>query len=106
MQKPLTSWRSSHPIQVRVTAPDAPAIPRSTYMPTYGVPRYDRRMGRSAHRSDGDVLPAEVTSFVGRRHELGEARKLLSTSRLVTLTGPGGVGKTRMAMRIADQARR
>ncbi|MDH6522846.1 putative ATPase/DNA-binding CsgD family transcriptional regulator [Streptomyces sp. SAI-135] len=75
-------------------------------MPTYGLPRYDRLMGRSAHRTDGDSLPAEVTTFVGRRHELGEARKLLSTSRLVTLTGPGGVGKTRLAMRIGDQARR
>lgn len=63
-------------------------------------------MGRSAHRSDGDSLPAEVTTFVGRRHELGEARTLLSTSRLVTLTGPGGVGKTRLALRLADQVRR
>lgn len=65
-----------------------------------------RAMGHSARRPGGASLPAEVTTFVGRRHELGEARRLLSTSRLVTLTGPGGVGKTRLAMRIADQARR
>jgi predicted ATPase/DNA-binding CsgD family transcriptional regulator len=51
-------------------------------------------------------LPAEVTSFVGRRHELAEARRLLSVSRLLTLTGPGGVGKTRLALRLADQVRR
>ncbi len=63
-------------------------------------------MGRSAHRSDGGYLPAEVTTFVGRRHELMEARHLLSSSRLVTLTGPGGVGKTRLALRLADQVRR
>lgn len=63
-------------------------------------------MGRSARRASDDSLPDEVTTFVGRRHELSEARKLLSTSRLVTLTGPGGVGKTRMAMRLASQARR
>jgi predicted ATPase/DNA-binding CsgD family transcriptional regulator len=51
-------------------------------------------------------LPAEVTSFVGRRHELAEARRLMSVSRLLTLTGPGGVGKTRLALRLADQVRR
>ncbi|SDD37735.1 ATP-binding protein [Actinokineospora iranica] len=45
--------------------------------------------------------PAEVTSYIGRRHEIAEARKLLETGRLVTLTGPGGVGKTRLAHRIA-----
>nr|BFE55595.1 LuxR family transcriptional regulator [Dactylosporangium thailandense] len=51
-------------------------------------------------------MPAEATTFVGRRHELGQARDLLSASRLVTLTGPGGVGKTRLAVRIAHQALR
>ncbi len=51
-------------------------------------------------------LPAEVTSFVGRRQETAEVRRMLSTSRLVTLTGVGGVGKTRLALRVADDARR
>jgi predicted ATPase/DNA-binding CsgD family transcriptional regulator len=46
-------------------------------------------------------MPAETTSFVGRRHELAEARKKLATARLISLTGPGGVGKTRLAIRIA-----
>jgi predicted ATPase/DNA-binding CsgD family transcriptional regulator len=46
-------------------------------------------------------LPAEATSFVGRRRELGEIRKKLTTARLVSLVGPGGVGKTRLALRIA-----
>lgn len=46
-------------------------------------------------------LPAEVTSFVGRRHEMAEVKQLLSTSRTVTLTGAGGVGKTRLALRVA-----
>jgi predicted ATPase/DNA-binding CsgD family transcriptional regulator len=46
-------------------------------------------------------LPAEVTSFVGRRHELREVKRLLSTTRLLTLTGSGGVGKTKLALRAA-----
>ncbi|WP_137723228.1 ATP-binding protein [Prescottella subtropica] len=51
-------------------------------------------------------LPIELTSFVGRRPEVTEARRLLSESRLVTLTGLGGVGKTRLALRIAEEAHR
>jgi predicted ATPase/class 3 adenylate cyclase len=46
-------------------------------------------------------LPAELTSFVGREREVDEALELLSTTRLLTLTGPGGAGKTRLAIRIA-----
>ena len=51
-------------------------------------------------------LPAEATSFVGRRHELADARKKLAAARLVTLVGPGGVGKTRLAIRIATDLAR
>jgi predicted ATPase/DNA-binding CsgD family transcriptional regulator len=47
-------------------------------------------------------LPAEATSFVGRRRELAELRTRLSGARLVSLVGPGGVGKTRLAIRIAS----
>lgn len=45
-------------------------------------------------------LPVDVTSFVGRRQEITEVKRLLSSSRLVTLTGSGGVGKTRLALRV------
>ncbi|SDD37819.1 Predicted ATPase [Actinokineospora iranica] len=47
----------------------------------------------------------EVTSYVGREGELAEAKRLLAANRLVTLTGVGGVGKTRLALRIADALR-
>ncbi|WP_245679580.1 ATP-binding protein [Actinomadura hibisca] len=57
-------------------------------------------------RPRGGNLPAEVTRFIGRRQELAEARQALSRSRLVTLTGVGGVGKTRLAVRLAAELHR
>ncbi|MFJ8536476.1 ATP-binding protein [Streptomyces sp. NPDC093591] len=62
-------------------------------------------MGGSAPRRDHQ-LPVETTSFVDRRDELAAGRELLARTRLVTLTGPGGVGKTRLATRIASGVRR
>ncbi|MFI8190943.1 ATP-binding protein [Streptomyces sp. NPDC085946] len=62
-------------------------------------------MGGSAPRRDHH-LPVETTSFVDRRGELTEARELLARARLVTLTGPGGVGKTRLAAHIAARVAR
>jgi predicted ATPase len=46
-------------------------------------------------------LPAETTGFVGRSAELAEAVRLLTSARLVTVVGPGGVGKSRLALRAA-----
>ena len=48
-------------------------------------------------------LPAHITSFVGRERELEEVKSLLESTRLVTLTGPGGIGKTRLAQEAASQ---
>jgi predicted ATPase/class 3 adenylate cyclase/DNA-binding CsgD family transcriptional regulator len=48
-------------------------------------------------------LPVQLTSFVGRQAELKQARELLSENRVVTLTGAGGVGKTRLAIEAAAQ---
>jgi predicted ATPase len=47
-----------------------------------------------------------VTSFVGRRQELREVKRLLTTTRLFTLTGSGGVGKTKLALRAAAEMSR
>ncbi|WP_243793426.1 LuxR C-terminal-related transcriptional regulator [Saccharopolyspora gloriosae] len=62
---------------------------------------------RSARvRESAGNLPVDVTSFVGRRHEITRTKRLLAESRLVTLTGQGGVGKTRLALRVASSMRR
>jgi predicted ATPase/class 3 adenylate cyclase len=46
-------------------------------------------------------LPTQLTSFVGRDAELAEAARLLETTRLLTMTGPGGTGKTRLSLQLA-----
>jgi predicted ATPase/class 3 adenylate cyclase len=46
-------------------------------------------------------LPLQRTSFIGREREVAEVTTLLAESRLVTLTGPGGTGKTRLALKVA-----
>ena len=48
-------------------------------------------------------LPIQLTSFVGRQDQLTQVRELLTQNRLVTLTGAGGAGKTRLAIQIAGQ---
>jgi predicted ATPase/class 3 adenylate cyclase len=50
-------------------------------------------------------LPPEPTSFVGREQEVESGMRLMATTRLLTLTGPGGTGKTRLAVRIAATLR-
>jgi predicted ATPase len=55
--------------------------------------------GGSAGRPRG-----ELTEFVGRRAELALVRAPLEGARLVTLTGPGGIGKTRLAVQVAGVA--
>src|SRR5512133_3469406 len=57
--------------------------------------------GNSARRQLNHNLPYSLTSFVGRGIELGELKRLLRERRLVTLTGTGGAGKTRLALEAA-----
>ncbi|WP_063057700.1 protein kinase domain-containing protein [Nocardia sienata] len=62
-----------------------------------------RKSIRSDHTGN---LPLELTSLVNRRTEVAEVKNLLANARLVTLSGTGGVGKTRLALRVASQVRR
>ncbi|WKN60356.1 protein kinase (plasmid) [Rhodococcus opacus] len=78
-------------------------LPRARRRSTAG--RLHNAIPPSTWGSAGE-LPLDLTSFVGRRRELTDAKAKLSTHRLVTLTGIGGVGKTRLALRVATEARR
>lgn len=50
-------------------------------------------------------LPIQLTSFIGREREIAEVKRLLTTTRLLTLTGAGGAGKTRLSLRVAAELR-
>ena len=56
---------------------------------------------KRAAQNPWQYLPAELSTFVGREREIKEVVALLNSSRLVTLSGPGGVGKTRLAVQTA-----
>ena len=64
--------------------------------------RRDPDSGRGEQPA-GPALPRQLTSFIGRERELAEAAALLRNSRLLTLTGAGGCGKTRLALELAGQ---
>ena len=53
--------------------------------------------------SDRHNLPLQLTSFIGREREIAEVKYLLSATRLLTLTGPGGTGKTRLSIQVANE---
>jgi predicted ATPase/DNA-binding CsgD family transcriptional regulator len=70
------------------------------------MPQGENRPAGSPPRSLADPslssnLPAQVSSFIGRERELAQVRALVTEARLVTLTGAGGAGKTRLALEVA-----
>ena len=67
-----------------------------------GTPSAGAVSTKSVGRQPSSNIPSPLTSFIGREKELGEIASLLSSSRLLTLTGPGGVGKTRLAIEAAN----
>src|SRR5690606_40540615 len=80
-------------LRATASSPD-PYAPRANGTPGGTVP-------------DGGVkagLRAQLTSFVGREEELRQVGAELAAARLVTLVGPGGAGKTRLALEVAARA--
>jgi AAA domain len=61
-----------------------------------------------AHEQDDfkSNLPQQLTPFIGRQKEITEIRETMRSTRLVTLTGPGGIGKTRLALQVAADSLR
>jgi predicted ATPase/DNA-binding SARP family transcriptional activator len=66
--------------------------------PTAPVP-----LGEKREESPKTNLPVPLTSFIGREREIEEVKHLLSSTRLLTLTGSGGIGKTRLAIQAANR---
>jgi predicted ATPase/DNA-binding SARP family transcriptional activator len=86
------------------TSPAAGAGPPAETTPGPSGPPGPSEPARPEGMPAAPALPVETTSFVGREAELGTIEELLHLSRLLTLTGPGGSGKSRLALRAGAQA--
>jgi predicted ATPase len=56
---------------------------------------------QASRRAPSSTLPVKLTSFVGRDYELAELPRRLESAHLLSLVGPGGIGKTRLALEVA-----
>ena len=63
----------------------------------------DGELGRVMNKASQTNLPAQLTRFIGRENDIAALCELISKERLVTLTGPGGVGKTRLAIQVGQK---
>jgi predicted ATPase/DNA-binding CsgD family transcriptional regulator len=91
-----------------MTPPDAeedgiiPELPKNPRRPRAVEPSEAQPAPRTAEHPPHN-LPLELSSFVGRERELAEVKRLLENNRLLTLTGSGGCGKTRLALAAAGE---
>jgi predicted ATPase/DNA-binding SARP family transcriptional activator len=100
-QDPGLDWRPAE------TAPGAAtdaAAGAAAAVPQPAPAAAPARAPEPAARPGPGWLPAETTSFIGRESELATIEDLLGLSRLLTLTGPGGSGKTRLALKAGELA--
>ncbi|MBG0830784.1 winged helix-turn-helix domain-containing protein [Planomonospora sp. ID67723] len=86
------------------TAPSPPGVPGGPRapLPSPVAVAAPGRASQAARVPPPGNLPARLTSFVGREHEVARVAELLAGHRLVTLLGPGGAGKTRLAVESAE----
>ena len=114
------SWSRTRPAALVASAPAARRHACASSAST-GCATCSPRSGSSRWRATGcrptfpplrtldarpNNLPTQLTTFVGRDDELAEAGRLLETTRLLTMTGPGGTGKTRLSLAAGDDASR
>lgn len=78
------------------------ASPEHVYQALHPQLRRDFPALRSIEATPNN-LPQQLTTFIGRERDLAEARKLLEGARLLTLSGPGGIGKTRLSLQLAAE---
>jgi len=91
-------------------SPEERAVLDQTVRRAHVEPRLELRLQPAPRRRDdrpSDDLPAQPTSFIGREREVDAVRELVldTDTRLLTLTGPGGMGKTRLALQVASAVR-
>ena len=87
---------STHVLREKIVDGRFPAHPTQLPTETVGPPTGESSGGAQAHN-----LPAQRTSFVGREREMLELKRQLAMTRLLTLSGAGGSGKTRLALEVA-----
>lgn len=97
----LTASTEVRSVRARSGAGTTAAGPHNTGLEHTFIPG---DMGQPERRTEPDprsAPPQRATNFIGRRHELAALRRLLNHSQLITLVGPGGAGKTRLATELA-----
>jgi serine/threonine protein kinase len=92
---------STDPQPSAIATRTAPRVPRAS------TPLAEHPAGPATERPAGALpfpnnLPLQATKFVGRERQIDEVKRLLSMHRVLTLTGPGGCGKTRLSLEVAS----
>jgi predicted ATPase/transcriptional regulator with XRE-family HTH domain len=109
--KPKTTLPVSPPVHLLSLTETEPDVEESQSLETTTTEEskeadQDLIVGESVTADPFENWPGELTSFIGREKELAEIQKLLSINRLVTITGLGGTGKTRLALKVAETVAR
>jgi DNA-binding CsgD family transcriptional regulator len=89
-------------LSVRTVESHVSSLLRKLHLPDRrALARHAAEVARAERSRSAPALPAPLTAFIGRVRERGELAEAVRAHRLVTVTGPGGVGKTRLALAVA-----